>query len=459
MRSRHQPLLPILFVSALLGAVIGGTPLLEPERSPIRIGAVFPLLSNAEPLARAELTGVQIAADLVNARGGVDGRRIELDVRDLSTVADAPSVLRSLSSSGATTVIGAYSSDLSVAASSASAGAGLVYWEAGAVADRLTGRGLPRVFRVGASGSNLGTQSSTFAAQALAPRLGKTPGQLSVAIVNADDDYATSVASAAARTAASAGMPIVARLTYRASLPIWDPIMASLAQTRPDVIILASHIPDGIAFRRAMLSAGVRADALIGSTMAQCVPDFAGPLGADAIGIFGSDRPAGGFDPGPLEPEARALYEQFAPAWTAATAGWLVPPEDPSEYAGGSAHNGESSASSGAGWGNGGGDDATQEGLAGFSAGWALFHDVLPTAAAEGRLDADGIAAVARSVDLPDGSLPNGAGLRFSSDPATLGQNERAIGMVWQWQAVNHDVVVWPRSFATGSIAFLPLSR
>ena len=333
--------------------------------------------------------------------------------------------------------------------------------------------------------SALGTQSSTFAAQALAPRLGKAPGQLSVAIVNAEDDYASSVAAAADRTAVALGMPVVARLTYRPSLPIWEPIMASLAQSHPDVIILASHIPDGISFRRAMLAAGVTTDALIGSTMAQCVPDFAGPLGKDAIGIFGSDRPAGGFDPAPLNAEARALYEQFAPAWKVATAAWPTPTEDPSEYGGGAEPSAEAAASgatarggasswssepaptgnsswsstSVGGWGGNGGDAATEEGLAGFSAGWALFSDVLPAASLQGRLDAEGIAAAARSVDLPDGSLPNGAGLHFSADTATLGQNERAIGMVWQWQDVNRDVVVWPQSFATGSIGFLPLPR
>jgi branched-chain amino acid transport system substrate-binding protein len=483
MRPIRQLLLPILLVSALAGAVIADVPLREPAQTPIRIGAVFPLTTNAEPLAKAELTGVQIAADLVNARGGIDGRPIELDVRDLSAPAAAGPVMHALKASGITTVIGAYSSDLSIAASSAAASEGLLYWEAGAVADRLTGRGLPLVFRVGASGSTLGTQSSTFAAQALAPRLGKAPGQLSVAIVNADDDYASSVAAAADRTAAALGMPVVARLTYHVSLPIWDGIMASLTQSHPDVIILASHIPDGIAFRRAMLAAGVKTEALIGSTMAECVPDFAAPLGSDAIGIFGSDRPAGGFDPGPLDPEARALYEQFASAWKDATAGWLAPTEDPGEYGGGPtpsgdvAPGGESAWSGGpapggdaaptgagpsspeAAWGSNGGDAATEEGLAGFSAGWALFRNVLPTAASEGRLDPEGIAAVARAVDLPNGSLPSGAGLRFSADPATLGQNERAIGMVWQWQAVNRDVVVWPQSFATGSIAFVPLPR
>jgi len=40
-------------------------------------------------------------------------------------------------------------------------------------------------------------------------------------------------------------------------------------------------------------------------------------------------------------------------------------------------------------------------------------------------------------VDLPEGALPNGAGLKFSSDPATLGQNERAAAVIWQWQAVS----------------------
>ena len=55
----------------------------------IRIGAVFPLASNAGDLAKEELAGVQAAADFVNADGGVDGRRIVLDVQDLEPGADA----------------------------------------------------------------------------------------------------------------------------------------------------------------------------------------------------------------------------------------------------------------------------------------------------------------------------------------------------------------------------------
>ena len=105
-----------------------------PTGEPIRIGAVFPLGGTAAGLAGDELRGVQIAADLVNAAGGVGGRPVRLDVRDLERGADAPGVMASLRTSGVQVVIGAYGSDLSIAASQAADAAGLVYWEAGAVA-------------------------------------------------------------------------------------------------------------------------------------------------------------------------------------------------------------------------------------------------------------------------------------------------------------------------------------
>ena len=76
---------------------------------------------------------------------------------------DAPAAMADLKAHGDAVVVGAYSSELSIPASQAASDAGLVYWEAGAVADQLTGRGLPLVFRVGASGANLGTNSAQFA--------------------------------------------------------------------------------------------------------------------------------------------------------------------------------------------------------------------------------------------------------------------------------------------------------
>ena len=457
---------------AILSIAVGGWRLAGGSNV-IRIGAVFPISSNAAHLAGPELAGVQIAVDMVNADGGVRGRRVELAVRDLRSRADADKVMADLRSSGVRVVIGSYSSELSIAASEAADRAGLLYWEAGAVADRLTGRGLPLVFRVGASGANLGANSASFAATELAGRLGKAVGQVRVALAVADDDYANSVADAAERTAKAEGMPVVIRRSYNLTLPDWPAVMSDLKASRPDVIILASHIPDGIAFRQAMVSSGLRVGALIGSTMAECDPDFAGELGADAIGVFASDRPTAGFRPTALLPEAGAAYARFATAWAeiAAQSGGS------GDASGGDSYGSDSYGSDSYAGGYGDASDAeysihgpaenataeeSEEALSGFTAAWALFRHVLPGAiAAPGgaALDPAVVAAVARAIDLPDGSLPNGAGLRFSASHATLGQNERAAAVMWQWTAERTYAFVWPPTYATADVAFVPLAR
>ncbi|MGH2512527.1 MAG: ABC transporter substrate-binding protein, partial [Candidatus Limnocylindrales bacterium] len=350
---------------------------------------MFPISGNAATLALQELRGVQLAADFVNADGGIAGRRVVLDIRDLESGDAAPAAMASLKADGVAAVMGAYSSDLSIPAAAAADQAGLVYWEAGAVADQLTGRGLPLVFRVGASGSNLGDSSATFAATELAPRLGTTPAGLRLAIVAANDPYPQSVAAAALATAHANGSRIVDQQTYNLSYPNWPRVMAELAAAKPSVIILASDIADGVAFRKAMLGAGLKVQALIGSTMAECTPDFAGELGADAIGIFASDRPTGGFQPSALDPAGRALYDRLATAWakdnpTAAPGDTYSGTSGDSGYAGQASPGvsagatpvivgpiGESSPAAG----------PTEEALSGFSAAWVLFHDVLPEAA------------------------------------------------------------------------------
>ena len=405
-------------LSARSSAAIAGTA--PAAGAPIRIGAVFPVSSNASPLADEEALGVAIAAQLVNADGGVHGRPIDLDLRDLAAATDAPGVVAGLRAIGDRIVIGAYFSELSIAAARAASDAGLVYWEAGAVADRLTGEGLPLVFRVGANGALLGSNSARFAAAQLAPRLGRTARSLRIAIVAADDDYARSVADAAQAVARAYG-EAVTRTDYRLAAPDWPAVITSVRAAAPDVLILAAHIPDGEAFRRAMLAAHLRVGALIGSTMAQCMTDFGADLGTAAIGVFASDRPTGGFDPAALTPATRALYDRFATAWRQRT----------------------------------GDAEPDEEGLSGFSAAWALFHDVLP--AAGGDLTPASVVLAARSVNLPVGSLPNGAGLRFATSGPQIGQNLSAAAVIWQWQAIRRSVVVWPATFSTGAIRLVPL--
>ena len=201
---------------------------------------------------------------------------------------------------------------------------------------------------------------------------------------------------------------------YNPYTPDWTPVMRAIAAAKPDILVLSSHIQDGIAFRRAFLAAGLDVKVFMGTTMAQCDQDFGNVLGSGAVGVFASDRPQGDFNPNALDPQARALYDRFAALWKQRT-----------------------------------GAAPDEEGIAGFSAAWVLFADVLGRAGSD---SADDIAAAARALDLPDGSLPNGGGVLFSSAPGQLGQNVRAAAVIWQWQAPRVSVVVWPPVYATGQV-------
>jgi branched-chain amino acid transport system substrate-binding protein len=413
-------LLPVMLLAAC-GSGSGGGASGAGGGAALRVGALFPLGGSLAADAGDEYLGAQIAASMVNAAGGVGGRQVEFDLRDLEQGDQAASLAASLHRDGVAAVLGAYSSALSIPAAAAVAAQGMVYWETGAVADQVTGQGSPLVFRVGASGSNLGVNSGRFVLDQLAPRLGRPASSLRAYLVTAGDAYAHSVADAARAALGAGGVTVAGESVYDPFIPDWAPAIAGIRAQKPDILLLSSHIPDGIAFRRAFLAAGLHVDAFIGTTMAQCLPDFGNALGADAVGVFASDRPDKSFNPAGLDAAAQSLYQRFSQAWQQRT-----------------------------------GRAPSEEGISGFSSAWALFHDVLPSAS---RLDAAGIAAAARGADLPEGSLPNGGGLRFQAAGAQMGQNLRAAAVIWQWQGVRHSVVVWPPEYATGSIAMVPLPR
>jgi branched-chain amino acid transport system substrate-binding protein len=411
-------------LAATAGAIVVaacGTAPAGTNSSTIKVGALFPLTGPQAPLSKQQYAGVQIARDFVNADGGVNGVPITLVTKDLTAQSEAPARVEALKKEGVTSVLGAYSSTLSIAVSAEAQARGLLYWEAGAVADQLTGRGYPLVFRVGATGTNLGSMSSHFAAQVLAPRLSRSPSQLRVVIVHNIDGYPSAVATAVSQQAQREGMPVVANVAYDARVPDWNTVIDQVRAAHPDIMVLSSYIADGVDFRHAMLQSGLHVDAFIGSTMAQCVPDFGAMLGADAIGVFASDRPPHGFNPDALNATGKAVYDRFAAAYR-----------------------------------RGYGIDPTEESLAGFAAAWTLFHYVIPRAHDH---TPGGLAAAARSLDLASGTLANGAGVKFANSADLMGQNTRAASVIWQWQGVRHSVTVYPPVFATGAPGFIPLPR
>jgi branched-chain amino acid transport system substrate-binding protein len=384
---------------------------------PFTVGAIYPLGGSLGPGGLDEHRGVLLAADLVNTDGGVDGRRVEVRSIDVEGPDAAPAAIQQLHEAGIDVVLGSYGSTISAPASLATSSRDMLFWETGAVGTLPMGADSGRLtFRVPPTGGTLGRNAISFTADRLAPSLGRDPGGLRYAVSFVDDVYGRSVAEGATAELAARGLHLVGSVGY--DLPSFDAgrVAARIARLRPDVLFVSAYLDDAVAMRRALVRRHVPLVASIGTSSSYCMPAFGATLGTDAVGLFASDKPsANAIDPAGLTPEAAALLTRAGDAYRDAYDREMSPPA-----------------------------------LAGFSAAWALLHDVLPSASS---LTPEAIADAALAQDLPRGSLPNGSGLRFGPPGGPgAGDNLAAASVIWEWVHPGHAEVVWPPEFATHAV-------
>ncbi len=392
-------------------------------KTPVTVGAIYPLSGSQSVGGIEELRGVKVAAELANRAGGVHGRPIRLDQVDVPAAEAAPAAVRELAGRGVDLLLGSYGSTISSPAAMTAVGEGRLFWETGAVG-KLAGEGAgDLVFRVAPTGGVLGRSAISFVADRLAPKLRRAPGSLRFAVASVDDVYGEAVASGALDELRHRGLKLVGSFVYDPNH--YDPAAAvrRIAATRPDVLFVVAYLEDGVALRRETVRQHLPLLASIGTSSSYCMPQFGAELGREAVGLFASDKPdTHGINPHGLSAGARSLLAEADATYKAAY-----------------------------------GTSMTAPALAGFSGAWALFHYVLPNARSTRPAD---VAAAARAARVPRGALPNGSGLEFGR-PGTIdaGANVHAASVIWQWAGLNRREVVWPPQFATAPFVPVPIAR
>jgi branched-chain amino acid transport system substrate-binding protein len=425
MMSRQVPSprpLVLALVSGLVLALVAGACTGDDARSPIRVGAVYPLSGSQGAGGMEEFRGVRLAAEFVNADGGVDGRPISLVPIDVGSGQVAPQAIDGLHSDGIRLVVGSYGSTISVPASLAAERRGMLFWETGAVGEMVGGPPGDLVFRVPPTGMFLGGRAIAFVADRLARFWGVDPTTLRIAVTFVDDVYGRSVARGAFEEIRRRGLHLVGAFGYDPLHADIGRVVRRVAAVRADVLFVSAYVRDGIELRRQTLAQGLDLRAMIGTSSSYCMAAFGRALGSGAVGVFASDKPdEETFGDRGLSAAAASVFRRAADAYDR-------------RY----------------------GTEMSAAALAGFSAGWALFHDVLPAAA---DASVASVAAAARSADIPFGALPNGSGLRFGA-PGTpqAGSNVRAASVVEQWTGPDDMSILWPARFADPNADPIPLS-
>jgi branched-chain amino acid transport system substrate-binding protein len=391
---------------------------------PVRVGLMYPMSGSQGPGGLEEERGAALAATLVNHRGGIAGRPIELVPLDVPEADAVPAAIQTFASKGVRLVVGSYGSTISAPAAAQASARGMLFWETGAVGELFlpTDQQGDLVFQVAPSGAVLGRSAIQFVADHIAPSLHRDPAKLRYTVVAVDDAFGDAVSRGAADELRERGYTQAGAIRYDPRRYNPTQVVRQIAATRPDVLFAVAYIGDGVALRRETVRQHLHLVANIGTSSSYCMPAFGAALGRDAVGLFASDKPdADSLNQQALNPQARELLATAQQAYRAA-------------------YHQEMSAAA----------------LAGFAGGWALFHWVLPSAGSDSPVE---VARAARALRLPAGTLPNGSGLKFGqagTPDATV--NLRATSVIWEWTAVNRRQVVWPPQFATGRFRPLPMT-
>lgn len=139
----------VAWLLGLAGVASFGLAGAGPAFADVVIGVAVPQSGAYVAVGEQILRGVQAAARDANARGGLDGQTIVLDVQDDACDSNkAAAVAQHYALSDVRLVVGHVCSNASLAASEIYAANGTLMITAASVAARLTDRGLPTIFRV-----------------------------------------------------------------------------------------------------------------------------------------------------------------------------------------------------------------------------------------------------------------------------------------------------------------------
>lgn len=395
----------LLFSLFLIGEAVYG------QENIWRIGTILPLTG---PLAKngiKNFDGVKIATEMINEGGGVLGKKVVLVSADApDPQAAASEANRLITNEKVTAIMGTQASTLSMAATVVAEKNKVFYLENEGISGAITGRGFKYVFRTTFDSDMMAFQMVDFAAEVVAPKIGKKAKELRLSIVHEDSAFGTSTGKGLTERAKVLGLNVVATEIYSAKSVDLSGLVLKLKQAKPDIVLAAQYINDSILFHRQVKELQLKT-IVIGTTAGQGNPDFVQAFGKEANGVM-----AGGI-PSEISVE-RLTAQQKRDAM-----------EFVKRYK--DTHRGEY---------------PNPTSFVGFAGAWILYKFILPEAKS---LDPEKLREAALDLDIPPGKGVLNWGIKFAKPgEKNAGQNIYASAGINQWQD-GELKLIYPKEIAS----------
>jgi branched-chain amino acid transport system substrate-binding protein len=407
---------------AIVASVLASAQAPAQDKGEIKIGVIYDFTGPfAAGGSEAAAIGTQIAIDMVNEQGGVEGYKIVPVVADAQSKAEVAiaEAERLLNQENVDLIMGVYSSAHCVPLAQKVDAEKKFMWANVCTASAVfQDKNLTHVFRPQVHTDQYGWASCTFLEENSQEKLGIAPEDLKVAIINEDGPYGSGVAASNEENCEKYGMDVVLKEAYSASTPDLSSLVTKLRRAGPDVILHTGYNPDITLFLRQAKEQGLRFKALIGHGAGYGQIDkLIETFGEDVNYFYNVDPVAAQLlDPNTLEPGLGDLTAEMVKRYKEQTGADQVPPHV----------------------------------SMGFNQTWVFLTDVLPRAIKEhGGYDPEALVQAALETDIPEGGTIQGYGVKFFGPGTPMsGQNERSSPVVMQYLD-GVTKIAWPTKIQT----------
>ena len=311
----------LLSAAAIAAAAVFSTSHPANAVEAIKIGIIWPLTGNAAAAGQASKAAAEVAADIINnahpelgdfplAKGAglpnMGGAKLDLTFVDHQ---GNPSLAQQLATRLITqdkvnVLMGAYHSSCSFTATAVAERYGVPFMVGESAAGNITGRGFKWTFRGTPIASDYARTYMRFFADM--KKQGKTIG--SIAVVNENTDYGTSVANAIVEEAGKAKIPVAIRIPYSASSTDVSAQVLQLKEKKPDVVIFISYTADAILYMKSMKNLDYAPPMVIGDDTGFSDPSFIPAVADIAQGAMNRSAWAIG-KPGSVTAKINEIYK------------------------------------------------------------------------------------------------------------------------------------------------------
>jgi len=265
----------------------------------VKIGVIYPLTGNAAPAGNSAKDAVELGVEIVNGahpelKGlplaetaglpNLGGAKIEMVSADHQ---GNPSVgqnqtLRLITQDKVVAMLGAYHSSVALTATAAAERQGIPFLVADSVALNITQRGFKWTFRVGPIAPDFAKAYTTFLNE-----LKKGGKKIdTIAVVNENTDYGTSVATSIIEAAKAANISVAAQIPYNANSTDVSGQVLQLKEKKPDAVIFISYTADTVLYFKTMKNLDYLPPIIIGDDAGFSDPTFIPNVGELAQGAI-----------------------------------------------------------------------------------------------------------------------------------------------------------------------------